>query len=172
MANGKLRDTAEIDGLKFTTEQMDPLELYPMVPSMLEIVAGLIPYVSGLGGGLTKEAIEKLFAKADGVKDLGPILKELGAALGKKENARLPEELLRRTCVLLPVERKSRDDDEDETEDDDEPQTKKQSMATPKEINAVFRGRFWTMIKVMWWSMGVNFGGFLSGSSDESPSKE
>lgn len=163
--SNRLSDTTEIDGLKFTCHQSEPLELYPMVPRMLEIIAGILPHVSAIGGGLTKEAIEKLFKSGD-VKELGPILQSLGAALGKKENANLPKELLGRVTVALPVE-----SDEDE-EDDGEPKTRIQSLVSAKEMNAVFRGRFWTMLKVMWWSMGVNFGGFFVGGSETNPSKE
>jgi hypothetical protein len=157
-------ETTEIDGLKFTTQVSDPLELYPMVPRVLKIVAAVLPHISALGGGLTKDAIERMFSKDMGT--LAPVLAALGEALSAKENATLPQDLLKRTTVALPVE----SDDED---DDGEVKTRQQSMVSPKEINAVFRGRFFTMLKVMWWTLGVNFSDFFSGSSGEkAPSKE
>jgi hypothetical protein len=155
----------EFDGLKFTTVAMDPLELYPMVPRVLKIVAAVLPHVSAIGGGLSKEAVEKLF-KSDMGK-LAPVLAALGEALASKENATLPTDLLKRTTVALPVE--SDDDDEDE---ETTPKVRQQSMVSAKEINAVFRGRFFTMLKVMWWVLGANFADFFSSGSGSNPSKE
>jgi hypothetical protein len=71
----------------------------------------------------------------------------------------------------VPSKRTDDEDEDGEDGEDEKPKTRNQSMASAKEINAVFRGRFWTMLKVMWWAVGVNFGGFLSGSSDTNPSK-
>lgn len=162
MAHGKSSESTEIDGLKFYTSQMDPLELYPMAPRILKLIAPILPYIGAIGGELNAAAVEKLM-KED-VSKLSPILTALATALAEKENANLPQELLKRTQVSLPVD----SDDEDE----DAPKTRNQSMVNPKEINAVFRGRFVTMLKVMWWSLGVNFSDFFSGSSGKNPSKE
>lgn len=156
---GKDSQDTEIDGLKFTSYQLDPLELYPMAPRILKLLAPVLPFVASLGGGLNAKAIEKLFAQDVG--KLAPILTALGEGLGAKENANLPVELLKRTVAYLP------------DPDDDEAEPKARSLTTAKDINAVFRGKFFTMLKAMWFALGVNFEDFSNGSSgSEPPSKD
>lgn len=158
---GKDFQENEIDGLTFVSHQMDPLELYPMVPRILKLLAPVLPHISAIGGGLNAKAIERLFAQDAG--KLAPIIAAIGEGLGAKENANLPLELLKRTVVMLP----------DPDPDDEDAKPKRQSLVTAKEINAVFRGRFVTMLKAMWFALGVNFDDFFAGSSgSENPSKE
>lgn len=152
----KESDEREIDGLKFISYQLDPLELYPLAPRIIKCLAPVLPFVASLGGGLDAKAIEKLFAQ-DASK-LAPILTAFAEGLADEKNAKLPLELLKRTVVELP-------------NDDEEKPPTRQSLTNTKEINAVFRGRFFTMLKAMWFALGVNLSDFSPGGSGETPSK-
>lgn len=149
----ELTHECEIDGIRLISYTMDPLMLYPMAPRMAKILA---PILGGLGGmgELTEAGIEKML-RSDASK-LSPVVLELAKALGEKENANLPRELLCKTVAIV----------EGENGED-----RRVSLNDPKNINAIFRGKFYGMLRAMWFSLGVNFGNFSGGGSNPSPNK-
>ncbi len=149
--NSRPEKEEEIDGITFISEQMDPLELYPLVPRIIKIVAPLLQHFGSIDPGALKSLLKQDVGK------LTPILTALGSALGEKENANLPQDLLRRTQMQLIG---------------DDGEVVRYSLLNTKEINRAFKGRFFTMLKAMWFSLGVNFDDFFAGGSESNPSKE
>lgn len=148
-----------LEGVKLVTYTMDPLMIYPIAPRIAKIVAPLLAHLSTMGE-LTEENIMR-FLKSD-IGKLGPMLETLSKSLGEKENATLPQELLKKTVAHVTVT-----DDETGTET-----VKKLALSDVKNINAVFRGHFFSMLRVMWHLIGVHFSDFSRGGSEASPIKE
>ncbi len=155
----KEKQTTEIDGFKVVSHQMAPLSLYPLVPRVLKIVSPMLSQMGELMSlkDLGEAGIEKLLKDPKGLLKVQPLFIHLANALGDPVNARLPQELLARTVIHLPNE---------------EGETVKRELGSDSDINKAFRGRFLTMLKCMWFAIGVNFADFFDGDSENAPSKD
>jgi hypothetical protein len=107
---GRESEEREIDGLTFVSHQMEPLELYPLAPRIVKIVAPMLPHLQAMAGsigeGLTGDMLEKLLRQDVG--KLSPMLMALGEALAAKETASLPMDLLKRSPIQMTKTRSPR----------------------------------------------------------------
>lgn len=160
--NYRPEETSEIDGFKVITTHMEPLKLYPLAPRIVKIVAPMLGQVGQLissrakrakgedPGKAIQRAISELMVDPKALDQFAPIIMHLGSCLAEPDNAKLPLELLADTTIDIPDE-------------DGEPE--RHTLATAKDLNEAFRGRFLLMLKCMWFSMGVNFADFFAGGS-------
>lgn len=163
----------EIDGIKITTIPLAPvtvgkaLGLYTLAPRVMRLVMPLMGQLGpllGVLGGVRKDGavdeteiekrIEALMKDPKGVEKLAPLLEGLATGLSLPENASLPADLLCRTQadVVFP-----------------DGKTRRVDINTAEMINEHLS--FFTLLKVMWFVAGVNFGGFFGGASPNGPIK-
>lgn len=144
-----------IDGLKFSLQEMEPFEAYPVAPRVGIIMLPVLPAIVSFltpelmakvkAGDIDSEAfLAAILADPKGLAKLTPTLDGICRGLADPANAKLPSELLARTTVVMNGE--------------------VHSLCDADDFKKVFRGRFYTMLKAMWWSATVNFGNFSSGA--------
>lgn len=164
-------ESKEIDGIKITTIPLAPvtvgkaLGLYTLAPRVMKLVMPLMSNIGSLVGVLggaknlseaeIEKKIEALMKDPKGVERLAPLLEGLAVGLSLPENASLPAELLCRTQADVVCT---------------DGKVRRVDVNTAELINEHLD--FMTLLKVMWFVAGVNFGGFFTGASPADPIKE
>lgn len=134
-----------IDDMQFHCTPFDALQAYPLVPRIALVIAPLLgtfgPIVSKLPGADLQAKIEGLLQQD--IAALSPLLTALAMPLTDKVNARLPQELL--AGMSVEVEGKKG----------------MLHVGLDDESNINEHIPLLTMLKAMWWSIGVNFADFF-----------
>ncbi len=163
---GQYTTDTEIDGVKISTTLFGPLEIYRLTPRIVRLFVPVLQLqdsfrkiapilMKALNGkdGIDQTDAMKAMTLVD-AREFEPVIATMMDGLGREENVRLPMELMCRTTLM---ERNS-----------EGAMTLKQ-LTSAADIDDAFRGRPLLMLRVMWFSVVVNFGSFFRGGRPSAP---
>lgn len=156
---GQFTTEEEIDGIKVRSQMLEPMEVYALAPRVVQMflpvlgMQGALKQIASKAGGANKADLMKMFMTIDVVQFM-PLLSKVIAELGKPENARLPQELLCRTSIVVR---------------DAAGALVIKQLSSVQDINDALRGKFMLMLKLMWFAASFNFADFSFGEAPSAP---